>query len=261
MFPQLYLKTFWRMELKPDVFVAMSFDDKYKSRFTDIIEPAINSIIVNGNNFCARRVDTSKSGDSIHTEIMDGIAHSNLFLADVSSIGKDSVSGDTYRNGNVMYEVGLALSSRLPSEVLLIRDDKDKFLFDVSAIPHQHIDFTDNEKAKKELTDLLNDRINERNSLQDARINIVASSMTEKEIIQVKHMAEIPENSVLNFNLKGNQALFDIVIITRLLDKQLIRYIGDSDDGRPCYVLTPFGKIAANYLIKQKRITSQSCQR
>ena len=29
-----------------------------------------------------------------------------MILADVSSVGKDSKTGDSYRNGNVMYEVG-----------------------------------------------------------------------------------------------------------------------------------------------------------
>jgi len=33
MHPQLYLNTFWRLELKPTIFVAMSFTDRYKARF------------------------------------------------------------------------------------------------------------------------------------------------------------------------------------------------------------------------------------
>jgi hypothetical protein len=251
MFPQSFLKTFWRMEFKPDVFVAMSFDEKYTSRYTDIIKPAIRSISVDGIELNDRRVDTSKSGDSIHTEIMDGIAHSILFLADVSSVGKDSVTGDSYRNGNVMYEVGLALSCRLPSEVLLIRDDKDKFFFDVSDIPHTNIDFTDKENAKLKLANLLQDRLDERNHLQDARISIVVSSMTEKEIVQIKEMSEIKQNSALCFNLRGNQALFDIAILTRLLDKQLIVCTGETKDGKPMYVLSPFGRIVAKYFKKK----------
>lgn len=68
------------------------------------------------------------------TDIMDGIAHSLMVLADVSTAGKDQNTGEPYRNGNVMYEVGLALACRQPAEVLLIRDDRDRFLFDVSTI-------------------------------------------------------------------------------------------------------------------------------
>ena len=35
-----YLKTFWRMELRRQVFVAMSFEECYQARFADVIAPA-----------------------------------------------------------------------------------------------------------------------------------------------------------------------------------------------------------------------------
>jgi hypothetical protein len=95
-----------------------------------VIAPGISGITYGTERLKPYRVDLSKSGDSILTDIVDGIAHSQLVLADVSTIGKDSVSGVPYRNGNVLYEVGIALACRHPSEVLLARDDEDKFLFD-----------------------------------------------------------------------------------------------------------------------------------
>src|SRR5438552_2510987 len=142
MHPNAFLKTFWQPALRPQVFVAMSFSPTYQKRFDDVIKPAIEAIAINGVKLTAYRVDLSKTGDSILSDIVDGIAHSQMVVADVSSIGKDSVTGDSYRNGNVLYEVGIALACRMPSEVLLIRDDNDKFLFDVSTIPHQKLDFT-----------------------------------------------------------------------------------------------------------------------
>ena len=137
MHPNAFLKTFWKLEPKIQIFVAMSFDPKYQGRYNEVIKPAIETIAFNGINIEAKRVDLSKSGDSILTEIMDGIAHSLMVVADVSSIGKDSINGYPYRNGNVMYEVGIALACRQPEEVLLLRDDQDKFLFDVSTVPHK----------------------------------------------------------------------------------------------------------------------------
>ena len=63
---------------------------------------------------------------------MDGITSSRLFLADVTSIGKrDDVP---IRNGNVMYEIGLAHAVRLPEEVLLFRSDSDRLLFDLANV-------------------------------------------------------------------------------------------------------------------------------
>jgi hypothetical protein len=44
MYPQVFLQTFWQMELRPQIFVAMSFDPKYSQRFKAIIAPAIRSI-------------------------------------------------------------------------------------------------------------------------------------------------------------------------------------------------------------------------
>lgn len=46
MHPQSYLKTFWRLELRPQVFVAMSFAPQYTNRFKQVIAPAIRSLIV-----------------------------------------------------------------------------------------------------------------------------------------------------------------------------------------------------------------------
>jgi len=155
MYPQAYLNTFWQMDFRPTVFVAMPFADDYKRRFSEIIEPAIIELKVHGRTLTPLRVDFSKSGYSILTDIVDGICHSQLFLADVSTIGRDSKTAIPFRNGNVMYEVGVALACRHPSEVLLIRDDEDRFLFDVSTIPHLRLDFTDAVKARDCFTNTL----------------------------------------------------------------------------------------------------------
>ena len=48
MHPNAFLQTYWRMDLRPQVFVAMSFADEYKARFDNVIAPAVRSIQVNG---------------------------------------------------------------------------------------------------------------------------------------------------------------------------------------------------------------------
>src|SRR5262249_31767470 len=52
--------------------------------------------------------------------------------ADITSLGE--LDEAVVRNGNVMYEVGLANAVRLPEEVLLFRSDQDRLLFDVQGI-------------------------------------------------------------------------------------------------------------------------------
>jgi hypothetical protein len=67
------------MEVKPQVFVAMSFHETYEDRFQKVIKPAIEAATLpNGVKLTAYRVDISKSGDSILTDIMDGVAHSQF---------------------------------------------------------------------------------------------------------------------------------------------------------------------------------------
>ena len=60
------------------------------------------------------------------------IAHCRLVLADITTIGK--LGKTVVRNGNVMYEVGIAHSCRLPEEVLIFRSDNDALPFDVTNV-------------------------------------------------------------------------------------------------------------------------------
>jgi len=240
--PQSYLKTFWRLELRPQVFVAMSFAPQYANRFNQVIAPAIQSVIVEDKRLEPYRVDISKTGDSILTDISDGIAHSRLVLADVSSIGKDSVTGDHYRNSNVMYELGIALACRHPSEVLLVRDDHDKFLFDVSTIPHVTLDFTDKSKASKELAEHLLARIQEQRFVNDARVQIAIASLSAEEIILLKQMKDYAPTMVWGRVVKGLANWYGLAT-SRLLDKGVVKLAGEFEGNKPAFTFTPFGYV------------------
>lgn len=243
MHPNTYLRNFWQLELRPQIFVAMSFAPQYQQRFADVIAPAIREISVDGVALQPLRVDLSKSGDSILTEINDGIAHSRMVLADVSSVGRDAVTGHPFRNGNVMYEVGIALASRLPHEVLLIRDDDDRFLFDVSTIPHKRIDFTNTAKAKGELHEELLGRLREANHVNDARVQMAIAGLSGGEIQVLKVFAEVGPTGAKGWKEEGN--VTGMVTLPRLLDKNLIRVVGEFEIGCPAYQLTPLGRVVA----------------
>jgi len=242
MHPNVFLKSFWRLNLRPQVFVAMSFASQYDARFNDIIAPAIRSVAVGGTPLEPHRVDLSKSGDSILTEIMDGIAHSRLVLADISSMGHDEVTGHAYRNGNVMYEVGLALACRQTTDVLLVRDDKDNFLFDVSTIPHMHINFTDADNAVSALSQALMERINEQAFVNDSRVQLAVASLSGEESDMLRLEADKPFGEVWS---KPNK-LYNFSVMARLLDKQLIKLVGrDRERDRGAYQFTELGYAAA----------------
>ncbi len=240
MYPNAFLETYWGMDLKPQIFVAMSFAPQYDDRFNQVILPAIQGIAINKVKLTAYRVDISKSGDSILTDIMDGIAHSQMIVADISSIGKDTVSGIPYRNANVMYEVGIALACRQPNEVLLLRDDSDKFLFDVSMIPHMKLDFTDVNNASICLNQELQVRFRERNLLKDIRVKTATAQLSAEEVKLLKETFEYEPNSVWGREVK-ELANWYALATARLLDKRIIRVAGEFEDGKTAFKFTELG--------------------
>jgi hypothetical protein len=44
MYPNTFLRTFWQMDLRPQVFVAMPFSEAYKNRYESVIAPAIRKV-------------------------------------------------------------------------------------------------------------------------------------------------------------------------------------------------------------------------
>jgi hypothetical protein len=119
------------------VFVAMSFDPQFDDLWAHVLRPAVSDVTLNGVPLRPHRVDLARKGDSILTEIVQEIAEARLILADVTTIGwlrKNRRKEKPVRNGNVMYELGLAHASRLPEEVVVVRADSDPLDFDVSGV-------------------------------------------------------------------------------------------------------------------------------
>lgn len=239
--PNAFLRSFWRLDLKPQVFVAMSFSEKSDERFDNVIAPAILGCSADGIQLQPHRVDLSQTGDFILTDIVDGIAHSQLVLADVSSVGRDAATQESYRNGNVMYEVGVALACRQPEEVLLIRDDNDKFLFDVSAIPHMQVDFTDFADARSKLKQAIQERLKSQSFVKDARVQRAFRSLSVQEFEVLQSFKKAP-NEALAFPESGHVNFRWMAAIPRLLDKQIIELAGAVDGKDLVYRLTPLGK-------------------
>lgn len=244
MHPNAFLTTLWRAEIKEQLFVAMSFAPRFLARYEEIIRPAIEDEPIAGTKLSAYRVDNSKTGDSILTDIVNGIAHSRLVLADVSVIDEGRYTEVPIRSGNVMYEVGVALACRNSSEVLLIRDDEKEFLFDVSTIPHLKIDFSDSEAAIKTLRSAIAERLMEINLLQDARIRIAVSSLTQDETRILNELVKLPPDRARNFEKQtiGQPSIPDARGLDGLLAKGCIKSVAVNTESRVVfYALTPFG--------------------
>lgn len=128
MYPNELLNLFPAFPRTNMVFVAMSFDDIFFSRWKEFIKPAASKITVGSERLRAHRVDLTRKNDSLITEIVKNISECRLFLADISTIGYlpiDAHKNKPIRNANVLYEVGIAHACRLPEEVILLRSDNE----------------------------------------------------------------------------------------------------------------------------------------
>lgn len=154
MYPATFFGLFPAFPRNLRVFVAMSFDRAYEARWLNVISRAVNLIEINGQPLEPHRVDFRSAGDSILTEILDGIAQCRTFVADITSIG--DIGGRPVRNANVMYEVGLAHAMRQPEEVLLFRSDEHPLMFDISNVRvHRY----DPDGSPDSATELVRDKI------------------------------------------------------------------------------------------------------
>lgn len=201
MHPFNFYDQIWNGETENIVFVAMSFNEKYQERFEKIFKPAIESIEVNGSRLTAVRVDERKTGDSIILEIVKGIAISEIILADISSIDIELDNDGITRNGNVMYELGLAHAVKSPEKVLIVRDDNNKLLFDVSSIPCKTIDFTSIDAAKNQLVNLIADRIKQSEIISDYKLKVFSAEILEDEVNVLKKLSKCPVGNAVDLRL------------------------------------------------------------
>lgn len=249
MFPNSFLKNYWRLEHRDIVFVAMPFDDVHDARYENVFCPAITGLKSEGILLKPYRVDISQTGDSILTDIVDGIAHCRLFLADISTVGNDAKTSDPYRNGNVMYEVGLALACRSSAETLLVKDDQESSLFDVSVIPTQTINFTEVPAATEALQSALRDRLREQKLIADARVTIAKSQISSEEFIELHYAAKIGLYRAWGRHHRPYAGHHELAI-ARLLDKQIVEMVGLFPNGNPAYKLTPLGRVVAQEIVQ-----------
>lgn len=248
MHPRSFFETFWRNDLRDEIFVAMPFREDFEKRWTSIIQPAIEAEPICGEVFDAVRVDVRQSGESILTDITDGIAHSQLVIADISVTDRwTDEGGDRFsRNGNVMYEVGIAVAARQPVELLLIRNDSERLLFDVSSIPVLTIDFDHADSGIKQLRAAIEDRLKERNLQMDMRLSRIRDSLMSSEVgIMISH------RKYEKFWWNGTSLPAGVAMgLPRLLDKGVVRLVEPPTGERSAvYTWTTFGRVVAESFI------------
>jgi hypothetical protein len=245
MHPRAFLETRWRRKFEPEVFVAMNFAPEYDPRYDDVIAPAVRGAnLPEVGPLKPFRVNHSDSGDSIVDEIVEHIAHCRMVVADVSATCEDAKTHKHGPNGNVMYEVGLALACRQTQEVLLIGAPEER-LFDISIFPHNKIDFDNVDVAKAQLQALIERRLKSVDYFEDQRVQTAVDSVSIEEFASLNDIAaKPPGNAWANPVTNSTQRH----AIARLLDKGLVELCG-KHKGKlltPAYRATELGKTVAD---------------
>ncbi|NMC16441.1 MAG: hypothetical protein GYA40_07380 [Chloroflexi bacterium] len=240
MYPREYFDTFWRNDIKEEVFVAMPFHDEFVAVWEKAIKPGIEE---NGKyHLKANRVDVTTLSGSILSSIFDGIAHSKIFLADISTTDTGKWAGQ--RNGNVMYEVGLAHALRHSSEVILLKSDSAPINFDIMSILIHNYDKNNLEQAKQEIGEKVIATIN--------NVEITKTLNVEKAVASINPPAMtylINYGKYVGFSLRkpanmGDElvAIKEYLAIQLLIEKKIIEYEPKSSNkNQAFYKWTFFG--------------------
>jgi hypothetical protein len=245
MYPRDFFDTYWRSELVDEVFVAMPFHSEFDGVWNEIIRPAVAQGSI--GRLQARRVDATVLSGNVITDILNGIAHARIVLADISVCLQGRWVGQ--RNGNVMYEVGLSHALRHATEVLLIRSDDEQINFDVAQINVHRYDKTNSAGAKDQIARLVADllkQIQQEKSLKVARAVDLLDDVSRKYIVDF----------ALDGPFRGPnpQKMGEVLIaisyriaLTKLQELGILKNILIPSEG-PAYILTEFGRAVAKSL-------------
>ena len=248
MYPRDYFETYWRPEIREEVFVAMPFHDEFSSIWSNDIQPAIDDDIQ--GPIKARRVDATILSGSIITDILDGIAHSKLVLADISIATTGKSAGQ--RNGNVMYEVGLAHAVRQSTEILLIRSDNEPINFDIAHINIHSYDPKDINATRSRIAHLAKDLLEQIEQEKSLMITKALDGLDSDCIFYIREYAMQgtfigPEPKTMGEQLVS---ITNKAALARLQHLGIIKFDVQPNYPAPVYYLTNFGKAVAKRIVQ-----------
>ncbi|MGA2243115.1 MAG: hypothetical protein ABSH11_13905 [Verrucomicrobiota bacterium] len=234
MYPRTWFDTYWRGTLKPEVFVVMSFADEFNSVWENAIKPAIENDLEGGGKYKAHRVDVTILSGSIVTEIFDGIAHATLIFADISMMTTEVWKGQ--RNGNVMYEIGLATAIRPETDMVIFKSDNEDINFDLLQIRVRKYSKDNLNEARQTFSKFLNGALEARKNAK-SQITKYTWSLLDQDCLSLM----LQRGDYTPFGQKSNADIAERLTIRRLLELGIIQ----CEHTGGCtyhYVWTDFGK-------------------
>lgn len=225
----------------------MPFHDEFTPIWETTISPAIEQDSV--GELRARRVDATILSGSVITDILDDIAHSRLVLADVSVASEGKWRGQ--RNGNVMYEVGLAHAIRQPSEILLLRSDDEPISFDIAHISVRRYPRDDLQLARVQISRWIFDLLRQIQQEKSLKVQRTIELLDSDAIKYVSEFAVHGPFTGPNPKTMGEGliAISNRAALSRLQQLGIIRAIQITGSGQTnAFSLTCFGVAVASAL-------------
>lgn len=266
MYPNTFFSLFPPFARTSVAFVAMSFDPRFKTRWTDVIDPALRGLSRGNEQLQPYRVDLSKSGDAILTDILDRIGSAHLIFADITAL--DVLNDRPVRNANVLYEVGLAHARRLPEEVLVFRSDTFRLDFDIAGVRvHDYDPDGDRAGAIETIHAVALEAGKERDQRRNLAVRAAAQRMTAAAIYVLMEMG--PPGTIIQhpspktmgdavsmpFRIGAIELLLDLGAIatnTAQLTRETFTLAANKlleDSNLIHYTITPFGHAILEHLI------------
>ena len=234
MYPRAWFDTYWRGSLKMEVFIAMSFAEEFNPVWKHAIVPAIQEDLEGGKRYLAHRVDTTTLSGSIVTEIFDGVAHAKLVFADISVMPTGPCAGQ--RNGNVMYEVGLATAIRPETDIVIVKSDDEDINFDLLQIRVFKYPKNDPHESRKRFAGLLSGALKARENAKSL-LTQYTWSLLDADCLGLMH----ENRNATRFGLPMETPFERRLAVRRLLELNIVRceYHGGTSYS---YAWTDFGK-------------------
>lgn len=248
MYPREYFDTFWRGDLRNEIFVIMSFAEEFQAIWADAIKPAIEEDTT-GTPF-AHRVDATTLSGSIVTEILDGIAHAKLIFAEISVCIDGRWKGQ--RNANAMYELGLAHALRPAQELVVVRCDHEEINFDVAGVKLQNYSKQDVAGARAGFARLLNSGLAEIDRHKHLKVKDAIAKLDE-DTLNLMHEAGSKEYFSINtprtvVEMMNQQHRGIKGAVRHLLSLGIVRFDANLSTNTYVYNWTDFGKAVLSSL-------------
>ncbi len=225
----------------------MSFETEFTNIWKCAIEPAI--LEAPSSTLKANRIDaTTLAGDTV-LRILDGICHSRLVFVDISIQKNGRWAGQ--RNGNVMYELGLAHAWRQASEVIMVRNDSEPISFDVQSMFVHKYDPNDLSSAKVKFRELIESSLAETDFTKSLKVNRAVQALDHLALAFISRysahdyfcVAEVPPKEGEDFPMTVvRRDIYNMTTIHRLLELGIMATDVHAEEQRYAFHWTAFGK-------------------